>query len=190
MTATTDPDAGMVMSDPQFGVGQSAFQNPDPLLGFDILDHSFAAAWGDVNRDGHLDLYVATHDGGQGCPGRRSRWPARRARHVLDQQRRRHVPRHHGQRSVDEQLAVDRRLRGRGRGLAATARSTSIARHRARRTSRRASSAAATESASRTSTTTSGRTCWSRTGAATRSRGRCSTATWGSTRSATGRGSR
>ena len=42
--------------------GAAGIQNQfDPAL-TGPLDRTLTAAWGDVNRDGHLDLYVGTHD--------------------------------------------------------------------------------------------------------------------------------
>lgn len=67
-TASTDPTPADPAGDIQHGLGYATFQSPDPLFGNDRLDGTIAAGWADVNRDGHIDLYVGSWDGTNGDP--------------------------------------------------------------------------------------------------------------------------
>ncbi len=61
------------------GVNVESFATGDAACPIVPLDNSLSAAWSDVNRDGFVDLYVATHNGAVGtneafdCPARGQR---------------------------------------------------------------------------------------------------------------------
>ena len=68
VTASTDPTPHL--DDDQFGLRRAEWNGQ-------VLDNNLAAAWGDPDRDGDLDLYIGNHDntihdfGEHGLPGQR-----------------------------------------------------------------------------------------------------------------------
>jgi hypothetical protein len=59
VTAATDPTPSV--DDDQFGVATTRYEGS-------FLNKSLTAAWADVDRDGHLDLYVGNHNGAIASP--------------------------------------------------------------------------------------------------------------------------
>ena len=68
VTAATDPTPSDPTGDIQHGLARAEFHNPNPLFTTHILNHTLAAAWADVNRDGWVDIYVGSWDGTNGDP--------------------------------------------------------------------------------------------------------------------------